>query len=196
MNNSYIFTVTNVIHVTLRKVLLKCMQYRKLTEDIWNTQLNDHIISNPKVSLNGFKSKGLQEMIDANLIRNESFTKKEFPVSTIINSSQIQPNTEENNYSGSQEIYESTDNKIDFSEKDLKRRNDDIITYPDLVSPNDNKSEKTMTNNDRDTNKKLIKEKESDILQRISDEFWLNYNTGWEELLNRTDIHELFDNYL
>lgn len=44
--------------------------------------------------------------------------------------------------------------------------------------------------------KKLIKEKESDILQQISDKFWLNYNTGWEELLNRTDIHELFNNYL
>ena len=157
MNNSYIFTVTNVIHLTLRKVSLKCMQYRKLTEDIWITQLSDHIISNPKVSLNGSKSKGLQEIIDVNLIRNESLTKKAFPVSTIINSSQIQLNTERNNYSGSQGIYGSRDNKIDFSEKDLKRGNDDIITYPDLVSPNDNEFEKTMTNNDRDTNKKIDK---------------------------------------
>ena len=64
------------------------------------------------------------------------------------------------------------------------------------MSPNYSDDGKDMTHNIEDNNKKLISEKESAMLQQITDEFWSNYNTGWEELLNQTDVHELFDHYI
>ncbi|MCQ5086559.1 hypothetical protein NE685_12435, partial [Cutibacterium acnes] len=34
-----------------------------------------------------------------------------------------------------------------------------------------------------------------EIIQMLTDEFWANYNSGWEELLNQSEFSTLFDDY-
>jgi hypothetical protein len=36
---------------------------------------------------------------------------------------------------------------------------------------------------------------QSEIIQMLTDEFWANYNSGWEELLNQSEFSTLFDDY-
>lgn len=196
MDNSYFFMVTNTLHLTFRKVLIKCMEYRKITEDTWISQLNNSIQSNPDTCLSDSKTKNLQEMLDENLIKNESTAKGVCPISMIMNSQQIQMKTDENNYPKNQEFYGSIDNHTDFSKKDPRRIRNDFTTYLGPVSPNYSDDGKSITKNIENEHKKLIDEKESAILQQVTDEFWSNYNTGWEELLKQTDVHELFNHYL
>lgn len=196
MDNSYFFMVTNALQLTFRKVLLKCIEYRKITEDAWLSQLNDSIQSNPDSYLNDSKRKNLQEMLDENLIRNESIAKGVCPISKIMNAQQIQMKTDENNCPKNLETCRSINNSVDFFKKDSKKIRNDFTTYSGPVSPNYSDDGKDMTHNIEDNNKKLISEKESAMLQQITDEFWSNYNTGWEELLNQTDVHELFDHYI
>ena len=189
MSNSYFFMVANAMHFTFRQVLVKCMQYRKLTEDAWITQLDGSMKSRSETYLNDSRTDNLQDIMNENLIRNESITKGVCPISMIVNSQQIQMNSGGNNCPEHQKTYVSTDNKVDFSKNNS-------INYADPVSPKHNDEEKTMKNNVEIDNQKRIEDKESALLQQITDEFWTNYNTGWEELLSQTDVHELFENYL
>ena len=34
-----------------------------------------------------------------------------------------------------------------------------------------------------------------EIIQMLTDEFWANYNSGWEELINQSEFSTLFDDY-
>ena len=36
---------------------------------------------------------------------------------------------------------------------------------------------------------------QSEIIQMLTDEFWANYNSGWEELINQSEFSTLFDDY-
>ncbi|QHS76263.1 Yrr1p [Saccharomyces paradoxus] len=36
---------------------------------------------------------------------------------------------------------------------------------------------------------------QSEIIQMLTDEFWTNYNSGWEELVNQSEFSTLFDDY-
>lgn len=200
MENSYHFVVANAMQVTFRKVLDKCLEYRKRAEDAWVSQLGDEL----KLDIGSYPvdatSKDFEILLQQEMARKKSLGKGLCPISMITNSHKLTAKEIEKDLSINYAMYELHASKHHPPKKGAGENNKtDIVSIGTFTPPPAVVAGSPVSVDDAgpvSDVKKTAEEKEAEMLQQITDEFWSNYNTGWEELLNHTDAHDLFNNCL
>lgn len=184
MSNSYHFVIANAIQKTFRKVLDKCAEYRKNAEEAWVAHLGDDLyaVDQPPNSM--------RNLLTPEVSNSDIISRKSCPISLLTNSKNMnsvavqldseelepgmsQPYGVENNY--------TDDDKTSSSSSDTLNTNAAYVTT--AIPKNIDTGEKVTT-----------EEKEAEMLQQITDEFWSSYNTGWKEVVNNTNAHDFFSN--
>lgn len=183
MGNSYHFVIANAIQRTFRKVLDKCIEYRKHTEEIWISQLgNDSYGIDPPI-------KSLPNLLTSELTTSDISSRGSYPnsmhtASQNMNNGETHPNPQLNVATNGQ-----NNNKQNY--------NEDERTPVSTVDSLNINTEPGMTSIPSTHDAGVVnttEEKESEMLQQITDEFWSSYNTGWEEVVNNTNAYDFFHN--
>lgn len=194
MVNSYYFVITNAMQSTLRRVLEKCLEYRKRAEEAWVSQLGDEIKLDVGAYPAGATAKEFEALMVHQIRPNKDITEVSCPISTITNT----------NKTTNKDI--ETDSSINYANYGLHASKDPSLGKGDnnqvasvqvgTFGKPPNYAETLDSTQDKSNNRKLSEEKEAEMLQQITDEFWSSYNSGWEELLNHTNPHDIFNNSL
>ncbi|CAL9738217.1 zinc finger transcription factor Yrm1p [Monosporozyma servazzii] len=194
MANSYYFVITNAMQSTLRKVLEKCLEYRKRAEEAWVSQLGDEI----KLDCGSYPAGATAKEFEALMVHQ---TRLDTHITEGLRPSSMTTDTKQK-----KDKEMETDSPINYSTYELHaakdqppRKDDNNQTAGISVGSFDqhsNNEEAVHSTQDKSNNKNLIEEKEAEMLQQITDEFWSSYNSGWEELLNHTNPQDIFNNSL
>ncbi|CCK67918.1 uncharacterized protein KNAG_0A02290 [Huiozyma naganishii CBS 8797] len=143
---SYGFVITKHMYFTVRTVLDKALEYRKMAENSWASQLN----ANPDHS-----AVQTREMSPSPANQTEQGV--EPPVSYRFHSPEL-------------DLLLTNQMQNDLASIDGSTSGSDTVQV-----------------------KGLCTEKEAEMLQMITDEFWQSYNSGWEELVNNPGTIPLLD---
>lgn len=183
MGNSYHFIIANAIQRTFRKVLDKCVEYRKHTEEIWVSQLgSDSYSIDPPIN-------NLQNLLTPDLTASDTSSRGPYAVS-LYTSSQ---NTNKDQTQRNPQINVAT-----HEQNNIKQNHDEPErTHSGTIYPLNMTNGSIMTTVPRADDAGTVtntEEKEYEMLQQITDEFWSSYNTGWDEVVNNTNAYDFFHN--
>lgn len=191
MRNSYHFVVATSMQLTFRKVLDNALEYRRRAEEAWVSQLGTDTKIDVERYIANQNKEEVVAMLGKHITERERSSSGVCPISKITLSPQeIQDVTDKQRFV-KENLY-----KLHANSHNLPQTNQTLQTESSNIASSSPQNDTTteLDQTDKATKKLDDDQKEAEMLQQITDEFWTNYNTGWEELLSHTDAQDLFIN--